>query len=82
MAVAWASSEGNWAGDGSNELHAFGKPSARRTDPGYECLLPGRRLSMNCRKAMLRWATREARRVSIVQDGFEEFSELVCEDNF
>lgn len=39
-------------------------------------------LIMNCRKAMLRWAMREARRVSIAQDGFEEFSEPVCEDNF
>src|SRR5215469_15351236 len=39
-------------------------------------------LVMNCRKAMQRWAIREARRVSIVQDGFEEFSEPVCEDNF
>lgn len=38
-------------------------------------------LVMNSRKAMLRWAMREARRSSIVQDGFEEFSEPLSEDN-
>jgi DNA-directed RNA polymerase specialized sigma24 family protein len=39
-------------------------------------------LVMNSRKAMLRWAMREARRASILQDGFEEFSEPLSEDNF
>ncbi len=39
-------------------------------------------LVMNSRKAMLRWAMREARRASIVQDGFEKFSEPLSEDNF
>jgi DNA-directed RNA polymerase specialized sigma24 family protein len=32
-------------------------------------------LAMNCRKAMLRWAIRESRRASIVQDPLPEFSE-------
>jgi len=39
-------------------------------------------LVMNCRKAMLRWAAREARRLSIVRHGFEQFSEPACEDKF
>jgi DNA-directed RNA polymerase specialized sigma24 family protein len=39
-------------------------------------------LVMNSRKAMLRWAMREARRASIVQDGFEGFSEPLSEENF
>jgi len=39
-------------------------------------------LVMNSRKAMLRWAMTEARRASIVQDGFQEFSEPLSEDNF
>jgi DNA-directed RNA polymerase specialized sigma24 family protein len=38
-------------------------------------------LVMNSRKAILRWAMRE-RRVSIVQDGFEGFSEPLSEENF
>src|SRR5215472_4313359 len=38
-------------------------------------------LVMNCHKAMLRWAIREARRGSIVQDNFTEFSEPLADDN-
>jgi hypothetical protein len=39
-------------------------------------------LVMNSRKAMLRWAMKETRRASIVQDGFEKFSEPLSENNF
>jgi DNA-directed RNA polymerase specialized sigma24 family protein len=39
-------------------------------------------LVMNSRKAVLRWAVREARRASLVEDGFEELSEPLSEENF
>lgn len=38
-------------------------------------------LVMNCRKAMLRWAMKEGRRASIVQNSFPEYAEPLADDN-